>query len=554
MDQIAILQDEFGYWSTAANLSGKDWTNLIQFTPYYGYGYSVILVPLFWIFQDVTLLYKAAIAINALLLVFSYFISIWTAKRIFNFEGMLLNVISLVLILYPNNIFQVQIAWTETLLYFLFWVTFALILSYEEKPNTIKIIFIVATLIYMFMVHQRTIGIVIAGGITLILAIIIQPIGRRKKYQYVMILMLVLTLGIFLKNFLQNIQIRDFWHNSTMAAINNTGLKPTEAIDIFSEVFKNLELLIKALLGRGLYFIFLTGPIIITFLTSFLEKTFHLVTKKKNSSKDCKYFITYMFVGLSFLAVLGIGSISGMKGGRLDVPVYARYIENVIGPVLLLGIAEILRLKKIRFIVIEGIILAILGGIAVNSSIIGIEDTKYNVTSSVGLAKFFLEYEDAHKAVFYISIYAVLVVCIVSALVYFSRKWKGCFLIILVAFALFWNRMTYSARPEMTNLRAELERDFWPIVEIMDSYEDIHALYFLQNKDIDPYVTNAKYLQYLEPNYEINIIDKEMIETEDLKENTFLVVNAIDNNSYVNLDSEFILLGQTDRLCIYYIQ
>ena len=112
-----------------------------------------------------------------------------------------------------------------------------------------------------------------------------------------------------------------------------------------------------------------------------------------------------------------------MKGGRLDVPVYARYIENVIGPVLLLGIAEILRLKKIRFIVIEGIILAILGGIAVNSSIIGIEDTKYNVTSSVGLAKFFLEYEDAHKAVFYISIYAVLVVCIVSALVYFSRKW-----------------------------------------------------------------------------------------------------------------------------------
>ena len=35
LNQIIVLNDEFGYWSIASSLAGKDWLDLISNTPYY---------------------------------------------------------------------------------------------------------------------------------------------------------------------------------------------------------------------------------------------------------------------------------------------------------------------------------------------------------------------------------------------------------------------------------------------------------------------------------------------------------------------------------------
>ena len=42
------LADEAGYLCNAAYLSGTDWSDVATTIPYYGYGYSIVLIPLFF--------------------------------------------------------------------------------------------------------------------------------------------------------------------------------------------------------------------------------------------------------------------------------------------------------------------------------------------------------------------------------------------------------------------------------------------------------------------------------------------------------------------------
>lgn len=61
---FTVLDDEFGYWGNAAYLAGLDWSGVISEIPYYSYGYSLLLVPLFFIFDNPIHMYKAAIILN----------------------------------------------------------------------------------------------------------------------------------------------------------------------------------------------------------------------------------------------------------------------------------------------------------------------------------------------------------------------------------------------------------------------------------------------------------------------------------------------------------
>ena len=74
LKQICVIDDEFGYWGTSAYLSGYDWTGLSGTSPYYGYGMSFIHMWLFKMFDNSVTMYRAAIVLNGIMLVISYYI------------------------------------------------------------------------------------------------------------------------------------------------------------------------------------------------------------------------------------------------------------------------------------------------------------------------------------------------------------------------------------------------------------------------------------------------------------------------------------------------
>ena len=72
LNGIHIINDEIGYWSNTANILGYSWKNVCS--QYYSYGYSLLLIPIFFITDNVGIMYKLAILENAFLLLCSYFL------------------------------------------------------------------------------------------------------------------------------------------------------------------------------------------------------------------------------------------------------------------------------------------------------------------------------------------------------------------------------------------------------------------------------------------------------------------------------------------------
>lgn len=60
--------DQFGYLANARWLSGDPNDHLLPELAYYGFGYSLFLVPAFWLFDDPELLTRAILVVNALLM------------------------------------------------------------------------------------------------------------------------------------------------------------------------------------------------------------------------------------------------------------------------------------------------------------------------------------------------------------------------------------------------------------------------------------------------------------------------------------------------------
>lgn len=68
---FTIYPDEFGYWASAAKAVGYDWTEVASLGSYYSFGYSVLLIPLLKLFRNGVTVYRAAVAVNMILMCLS---------------------------------------------------------------------------------------------------------------------------------------------------------------------------------------------------------------------------------------------------------------------------------------------------------------------------------------------------------------------------------------------------------------------------------------------------------------------------------------------------
>ena len=80
---FTIYPDEFGYWANAADAVGYDWSQIASVGAYYSFGYSLILIPVLKIFKGGVAAYRAAVAVNMLLMCISIFLLHGIAGKLF---------------------------------------------------------------------------------------------------------------------------------------------------------------------------------------------------------------------------------------------------------------------------------------------------------------------------------------------------------------------------------------------------------------------------------------------------------------------------------------
>lgn len=356
---VRFLPDEFGYWSYAAKVLGYDWSHLVSLEGYYSFGYSLILLPIMFFFRDAVMAYRIAIIVNAILLVVCgaglYYIGLFLMEdeqgNIDDPKKTELIFCTALSLFYPSYLFYMQVTMTEITLMTSFIMVCVMFISYIKKQKIRSLVGLVGFALWMYSIHMRSIGVLIA----LIIALGIFALKDPKKRKLFFVLVAVFALGLLLLTILKNFSKEVLWSSASekMLRSNDYYGRWKTIVKIVTESEHRKAFCIGAI-GKLLYLIGSTGGLFLWGIYYFVKKIWE---EWKLSDKKT---VIRVFLLLSALAAFGITAIA-MRGGRIDLYFYGRYTEYILAPIILAGFWGLRELKKPwrKVAVIEGITIAV---------------------------------------------------------------------------------------------------------------------------------------------------------------------------------------------------
>ena len=350
---FTLLPDEFGYWLPAARALGWDWSGAASLGSYYSFGYSLILTPLLAFFPDPLTAYRAAVAVNMLLMCAGLYLMYRLMLRLFEREGKeRAALVSGIAVLSPVWIYYVQMTMTEALLLFLYVLICFLLVRFLEKPGVAAAVLLAAALIYIYFVHMRSLGILAAGGATLLAGACLM----RKERAGRTALISLLFLAVF---FAAGIGIR----NGLMA--ETYGAAPSELLSVndYTGQWGKVRSLFSpsglrdfglSLSGKLLYMGLSTYGLAWRGLIYALQRAAEYgkaSAKRDGQGQACQTALFWVFLSLATVFQLGIVSLytigSVREGfGRLDLFVHGRYEEPVIPVLTAVGMYRLLQSRR----------------------------------------------------------------------------------------------------------------------------------------------------------------------------------------------------------------
>jgi hypothetical protein len=345
MDGPFIYADEMGYWTHAANMAGVQWS--IDGTSWYSYGYSLLLVPLFWISHNMSVVYKLALVLNAIMGVISCLLCYSIAAKLApKLEKWVIGVLSLVVTMYPAFLAQSYIAWAETELFMLVWLLLWLVLKYEQQDEPERnggsykgwkrlgcAALIGLTCGYLYLVHNRTLGIMVACVMIVVLMAAFKKMRWQDGVLILMLLAAVYVVNVPVKGVLSAKAAVHFIDSDTMRGNGISSgvskMKKLTSVD-------GIKGLIYSLAGQLWYLTAASGLLLFWGIKACIEKIL----------KEKEHALFYSFTLLSFAGMTAISSLSAMKTKaidtsqrvRLDPYFFGRYIECILGPILLIAL------------------------------------------------------------------------------------------------------------------------------------------------------------------------------------------------------------------------
>ncbi len=349
-----ILMDEFGYWSNAAYFAGLDWSGVAQYNYYYSYGYSFFQSVLMRFISDPAVLYRGMIIVNAFFICGAFWLADAIMVRLLGEKSWLALGIAFFTACYPTNLSNAHIAWPESLLVVLCWLSMFILLQYLEKGNAGWIALWVTIILYAYVVHQRCLALLLAGGIVCFVG------GITKKIPVRHIVLFVALAGIL---FFGATELKQIVKENVILSGINSDANINDYGSIFTYVLDNLNFdgFVKLLVS-------ISGKVFCLMITSYLTwgvgvlyavgKSVQLVVAgDRGKTKQANTLLAVYIVAFSVMSIL-IAAIFTLDPAQIDVLVYGRYTEWCIGPVVAFGVAALFKSKKpVRYLVPQGVVL-----------------------------------------------------------------------------------------------------------------------------------------------------------------------------------------------------
>lgn len=420
---FTILPDEFGYWSYAAAAAGYDWSGIVSLNSYYSYGYSVILLPVFMLFQDGLMAYRAAVVLNFVMLAGIGLMLQYLAGRIFSGENQkILSVFAVAAALYPTLLLYARTTMAETLLVFLYILSVVLLYQYLERRNISWLFLLLLVLVYMHFVHMRTVALLAAGALSALFDRLLFREGRAAGRQC-----------RHIHRYLPYVTV-----TATAAVLFVLGMNVKDAVfervyEGYSEIFQGNDY--RGQLGKLQYIMTLEG--FGNLIVSIAGKVLYLGTatygtafwglwhawKGVRRGRERKKRVFWCFIVLSAAGALMVSAVYTVYPGRVDALSYGRYHEYVFPVLILAGLYEMWHARRLWRGTVLNAVLELCMLLPVLCSLFRYHQTSLHACMVFGMS-YLYDAGNPEPVGFYLAAYGfgILLMMIVTALISVSRK------------------------------------------------------------------------------------------------------------------------------------
>ncbi len=547
LNLIYVVGDEFGYWANAASFVGLDWSGVASLNPYYSYGWSLFLAPLFWITHNPAILYKMAISLNALFLVGSFILAYSCAKKWFPYESHnKLLFCTFAITLYSNNIFQSQTCQSEIALVVMVWLIVWLLSKCIIKTSVPILLALGAATIYTYLVHMRCIGICICVAVITTM-VLFNKEKSRKIVHFMLPFLVIFAFSFMVKNFLLN----KVYINEQLVSVNDYSGQLGKLELLFS--IRGLCLFFLNFIGRIFYIGASTFFIAYWGFISMIKKSINLYKTIRNKDKNWEITdIIAFFVLLSYLATVVISSIYmiDISQGRLDTLIYGRYTDILTGPIILFGFLEFInyrkRLHNLKFYAI--IVFHITSAILVYLAVMYFELKELfpnNVSGIVSLMYSNGRYANQNFS-YIVSVKIIAIAVLMEVLLYIMPKPIKNGSVIFIAICM-WLYCGYD-NSNINTYKYQISSNDYLISQMINKIDPEAEVYFLHGEQTNSWtMIYIDYIQFLLPDIPIKVRGIE--ELGSVPETAYLTIGK--DEDYNTLHDTYFSIAESNRFTLY---
>lgn len=445
INQLSVptfLNDEIGYLANAALLSGKDWSGITRISAYYSYGYSIVLVPLFFLIKNTSHLYKAIILLNVFFYIISYYLSFITIKDLFRkIDSRVVAFICGIVSLYSANIYNVNYAWVEPLLYLVFWILIYQLNQIYKTDKNKNIILFSFLLFFMYIIHQRTVGIVIVGCLCVICLYLNKTIDKKNLLVFFLSIVSFMVVGLLLKQYVKGY----LWSNAVTEKIANTNDYAGQITKIIAIIQspKLMWNLIRGIIGKYYYLVISTGSIVTFGIIKIIREIKITFVDKK------QIHVVYLFMLLSLFILMTTSSVFFITAERFDTVLYGRYSEFAMLPLFICGIIAFIKKDFSLKDVIINVVILLVAYFSTKGFLSGTKNYIFPCTVNASL------FYDRDTQAFAFNKYFFIGIILFFVVYFFMTRRKNFFKIIpALSLIIFWN-MCVSSAMEQDKLLAQ---------------------------------------------------------------------------------------------------
>ena len=177
--QPLILADELGYLGNARYLAGEAHLPDMRGSQFYHFGYSLFLLPAFWLFSEPTAIYRAVVVINSLLAPALYFPLSYLLTSFAGVRAGRARWISFACCLYPSALLYSDFAWAENAFTPFFVLTAVLFGRYLGSRSARDLLLFGLLTAFLYTIHPRALPVVVAALAYLLLLAVLRSVPWR---------------------------------------------------------------------------------------------------------------------------------------------------------------------------------------------------------------------------------------------------------------------------------------------------------------------------------------------------------------------------------------